>query len=72
MKIDDVITRVQRDAGGCLTELEVEQVARATVRSLGLEIADDGEVYDPAPKPAPQWEFPQQQNVRHYRGSRRR
>jgi len=73
VKLADVIARVQRQVGisGLASDADVQTIARATVRELGLEVAKDGEVYNPAPVPAPNWEFPAQRNVR-FRGGRRR
>ena len=67
MKLADVIARVRAQAGEFVSDADVQAIARATVRELGLEVADDGEVYNPAPK----WTELLQQNVRWDYGPRR-
>jgi hypothetical protein len=71
MKLDDLTARVYRAAvTRGMPEYEVQLIVRATVRELGLDVAPDGEVYNPAPR-EPGWQLPEQRNVR-FRGSRRR
>lgn len=65
MKIDDVIARIvgRLDPVPHRTTPHyafIEIIIRATVRELGLEVAANGEVYNPAPAPkAREWEAPQ-------------
>ena len=47
----------------------VEDIARATIKALGLGIANDGEIYNPAPPPA--HDAQKQQNI-HWSGSKPR
>ncbi len=55
-----------------LHALEVRAVARLTIEAMGLAISKTGEIYDPAPPPAPEWQAPRQQNVRWSGPGRRR
>jgi hypothetical protein len=42
------------------TWCHVDLMARLTIEEMGLAISDTGEIYDPAPAPAREWELPAQ------------
>jgi hypothetical protein len=67
--VDRVIARLQAEANGAA----VPNIVRATIRELGLEVASNGDIYDPAPAPAKSWEAPPERYARYQgRGKRRR
>lgn len=54
-----------------LVSEDFEKIVRAAVEVIGLAIANDGEIYSPAPPP-PTHDAQQQRNVRWSGGRRRR
>lgn len=67
MKLEDVITIVHARLDGFVDRETATNIARETVKALGLEVAADGEVYSPAPDPAKGWEAPRMTRVRRRR-----
>jgi hypothetical protein len=75
VKLEDVIASVNACAPALDTE-NARHVAVAAVRALGLDVAPNGELYNPAEgayrmsKPRPQWSAPQDNSRRAF-GRRR-
>lgn len=69
MKLDVVLERVAASD----TTAERDRLRRTvldTIAALGLQVARDGEVYNPAP--APSSTYPEQRHARWYGSGRRR
>lgn len=50
MRLDAVIARVraETDTGMLIADARIENLVRRTIAALGLQVATDGEVYNPA------------------------
>jgi hypothetical protein len=62
MKLDAVLERVAA-VDTTADHGDVRRLVLETIAALGLEVARDGEVYNPAAPERPRWQMPEQRNV---------